>query len=400
MPIPLVKRCIDLGCLRGRVAALLFIASLAAAAEVAPEPEAIRAALAEAEALSNRDLPASLARASEAEAAALALGDAVLLLEARLLIADSELKARRLEPAALQLDRLEAVTDLPPGARARIGVLRARWLRDTHRIDEAEQAFTQATVLAQQSGDEGLLAIVLNSHAAMLWRQARAERSALMLERALEINRRLQRPGEAMKYLSYLSLIARDLGDFDRSLALNDEVLALSEAEGNLRGIAVAANSAGMLLVQQDEWARSVPFFQRAAEAYRAVGDPTGEGPALSNRAMSQLRLGQLEEAVGALEQALGLAQGSSDVSAEVIARSGLATLALAQGDHARAEAEALASLAAAQQQPAPSPGASAYAVLAAVRAAQQRSAEAREFGQQALELARKQGVRPWCARP
>jgi diguanylate cyclase (GGDEF)-like protein len=392
MPTPPVNRCIDSRGLRGALAMLLLAIGLAATAQVAPEPAAIRAALTEAEALSNRDLRASVALATEAEAAALQLDDASLLLEARLLIADGELKARRLEPAARVLDQLEAATELLPAERARIGVLRARWLRDTQRIPEAEQAFTRATELAEQSGDEGLLAIVLNSHAAMLWRQAQAERAAVMLERALEINRRLDRPGEAVKNLSYLSLIARDAGDFDHSLKLNDEVLALSEAQGNLRGIAVAANSAGLLLVQQDDWARSVAYFARAAEAYRAVGDPTGEGPALSNRAMSQLRLGRIDEAASALQQALKLAQDSSDVSAEVIARAGLATLALARGDHAAAETEAVASLAAAQQQPAPSPGANAYAVLAAVRAAQQRPAEARDFGARALELSRTQG--------
>jgi diguanylate cyclase (GGDEF)-like protein len=172
--------------------------------------------------------------------------------------------------------------------------------------------------------------------------------------------------------------------------------LALSEAEGNLRGIAVAANSAGLLLVQQDDIARSVGYFERAAESYRLVGDPTGEGPALSNLGMSQLRLGQLDDASASLQQALKLALSTDDATAEVIARAGLATLALARNDHPAAEAEALASLAAAREQPAPSPGSQAYAVLAAVRAVQQRPQEALEFGRLALEFARTQGRQTW----
>ncbi|WP_395790228.1 diguanylate cyclase domain-containing protein [Aquimonas sp.] len=393
MPIPFATCPVMPTPLRWALAAVLCaLTAIAAAADVAPAAGAIREALAEAESLSNRDLAASIARAGEAEAAARALGDASLLVDAQLLIADGQLKARRLDEAALVLDQLEAGADRGAVARARIGVLRARWLRDHHRIAEAEDAFTEAAALAERAGDTGLLAIVLNSHAAMLWRQAQTDRSQAMFERALAINRALQRPGEVLKNLSYLSLIARDRGDLDRSLALNDEVLALSEAEGNLRGIAVAANSAGLLLVQQDEIARSIEYFARAAESYRLVGDPTGQGPALSNLAMSQLRLGQLNEASASLQQALKMALSTTDASAEVMARVGLATLALARGDHPTAEAEALASLAAAREQPAPSPGSQTNAVLAAVRAVQQRPQEALEFGRLALEFARTQG--------
>jgi diguanylate cyclase (GGDEF)-like protein len=107
---------------------------------------------------------------------------------------------------------------------------------------------------------------------------------------------------------------------------------------------------------------------------------------------MAQLRLGQLDEAADALRRALALALSTADPSAEVIARAGLATLALERGELASAESEATASLVAAGQQPAPSPGSQANAVLAAVRAKQQRPREAVEFGRVALELARKQG--------
>src|SRR5688572_13484228 len=141
MPIPPVTPSLVSARLRGALAALLLgLAGIAAAAEVAPVAGAIREALVEAESLSSRDLAASILRAGEAEAAAQRLGDAALMLEARLILADSQLKARRLDDAAVLLDRLEANGERDAAARARIGVLRARWLRDHHRIEEAEQA--------------------------------------------------------------------------------------------------------------------------------------------------------------------------------------------------------------------------------------------------------------------
>ena len=68
--------------------------------------------------------------------------------------------------------------------------------------------------------------------------RAQTERSTRLLERALAINQRLERDGEAIKNLSYLSLIARDRGDFDLALRLNEQILTVSERRDDQRGIA------------------------------------------------------------------------------------------------------------------------------------------------------------------
>ncbi|HWT16251.1 MAG TPA: tetratricopeptide repeat protein, partial [Patescibacteria group bacterium] len=176
--------------------------------EAATDPEAIRNLIVEAEALGARDLGAAAKTAELAYTRALAARDHGLAVYAQLIWADALLKARRLDEGDALLRQIEAATgnDADPGTESRVVVLRARWLRDLNRIDEAEKAFLRATELAEQSGDDGQLAIVLNSHAAMLWRQAQTERSTRLLERALAINQRLERDGEAIKNLSYLSL--------------------------------------------------------------------------------------------------------------------------------------------------------------------------------------------------
>ena len=356
--------------------------------------DAIRAMVVEAEALSARDLGAAAALARKAAEQAEAANDRALAIYAQLTWADALLKARKLDEGDALLTRIEGAlgADTDAATESRLVVLRARWLRDLNRIDEAEQAFVRATTLAERSGDEGQLALVLNSHAAMKWRQGHPEDAMKMLERALAINQRLEREGEAIKNLSYLSLIARDRGDYDLSLKLNRDILDIAERRDDARGIAVAANTIGLLLVHQDELRASLTYFRRSAEAYRRVGDPTGEGPALANVGTTLVKLGELEAAQPPLDQALALSQRTSDPTAEVVARSGLAELAQRRGDMAEAERQALASLAASKLQPAASPNVSALGVLAAVRRSQHRLEEAVVLGREALEHARRQG--------
>ena len=375
-----------------------ILAFLAASAWSAPaadeETEQIRRLIVQAEETSVRDLGGAAKLAEQAYVRAEAAGDRALAVYAQLTWADALLKGRKLDEGDALLKRIEAALGASADAatESRLVVLRARWLRDLNRIEEAEQAFLRATELAERSGDEGQLAIILNSHAAMLWRQAQTERSTRLLERALAINQRLGRDGEAVKNLSYLSLIARDRGDFDLALRLNEQILSVSERRDDLRAAAVAANTIGLLRVQLGELREALRYFRRSAEAYRQVGDPSGEGPALANIGTTLIETRQYDEADPALRRALQLALSSNDPTAEVSARSALAELALGRGDLATAEEEAMAALAASRRQPAPSPGYRAHGVLADVRRRQGDLRQAIVHGRIALEQARLQG--------
>ena len=360
-----------------------------------PDPKAaIRQLVVDAEAESSRDLAKAEAMAKDASAQAEAAGDSALVVYAQLTWADALLKARKLDQADTLLKRIRKNVSYGADARtdARLTVLEARWLRDNNRIDEAEAAFLQAGELATKAGDDQVLANVLNSHSAMLWRHGQVERATAMLDKALKINLRLGREGDANKNRSYLALIARDRGDFDLAQRLNEDVLASSERLGDLRGIAVSANSIGLLLVHQGEMSTSLQYFLRAAEAYRQVGEPGGEGPARANAGQCLLELGRLDDAEKPLRDALALALSSKDPTAEVLSRSGLAELALEREQLPEAEREAQGALSAAARLPARAPSVHALRVLARIRRTEQRLDQAVDYGRQALALAQEQG--------
>ena len=364
------------------------------AASPADPNAALRQLIVDADVEGSRDLAKSEAMARQASEQAEAAGDSGLVVFAQLTWADALLKARKLDEADALLKRVAKRLGASADARteARLTVLQARWLRDNNRIDEAERAFVRAAELATKAADDQVLANVLNSHSAMLWRHGQVERATTMLDEALKINLRLGREGDANKNRSYLALIARDRGDFDLAQRLNEDVLASSERLGDLRGIAVSANSIGLLLVHQGEMSTSLQFFLRAADAYRQVGEPGGEGPALANAGQCLLELGRLDDAEQPLRDALALALASKDPTAEVLSRSGLAELALERGQMADAEREAQAALTAAAQLPARAPSVHALRVLARIRRAEQRLDQAIDYGRQALTLAQEQG--------
>ncbi len=373
---------------------LWLCAPLCAQQDDPPTSAPIRALITQAESESTRDLALSVKTAQQAYEQALAAKDVQLAIDARLVWADSLLKGRKLDEADQLLTALQLQLDARPADRdhARYQVLRARWLRDQNRIDDAEKAFLQATELAARAGDEAVLANVLNSHSAMLWRHGQLDRATVNLQRALEINLRLGKENDANKNRSYLALIARDRGDFDRSKVLNEEVLNSSEALGDLRGIAVSANSIALLLVHQGEMRESLTYFQRSADAYHQVGDPAGEGPALANIGQTLIELGRIDASEKPLREALAMALSSGDPTAEVISRSGLAARALKLDRIEEAEAEATRAIQTAERLPARAPAARALSTMANIRRSQGRLSEAIALRRQSLQYAREQG--------
>ncbi len=365
----------------------------AQASKPTPDVDGIRALIAKAEAEGSRDLAASIASAQHAYAQAAAAGLADLALDAQLIVADSLLKSRQLDAAESALNMLRVQLGTAPSDRdhARYLVLHARWLRDLNRIDEAEQSFTEAGMLATRAKDDALAANVLNSHSAMLWRHGQLDRATEYLERALTINLKLGKENDANKNRSYLALIARDRGDLDRAQELNEQVLKSSEQLGDLRGIGVSANSIALLLARQDEMRESLEYFRRAADAYHRVGDPSGEGPALANIGQTLVKIGKLDEAEQPLRDALAMALASKDPSAEVISRSALAERALQLDQVDEAEREAMAAIAAAARLPARAPSVDSLMVMADVRRKQKRLPEAVKLRREALPLAREQ---------
>jgi tetratricopeptide (TPR) repeat protein len=306
---------------------------------------------------------------------------------ARLLLADLSMAARDLAAAKTHLDAADAMQahpDVQP-LRAQWLYLQGRWLRDSKRDAESAARFVQAAELAASVGDDATEAKALHSHAMMLLRSGEQERARAQLQRSLELNLSAGRERDADANRHYLGQIARDVGDYALALSLHEQVLAHSEQRGDQQGIANSANAIAILQAHKNEDELALPYFERAAAAYRLLGDPHGTSMALANLGYSLSRLGRAEQADAPLQEALSIALKAKDRDAEALALTLLAEAELGAGRLEQSEQLANRARRIGVELGDQAIEASALVALSKVRFAQARPAAARDLLTQAL---------------
>jgi non-specific serine/threonine protein kinase len=137
-------------------------------------------------------------------------------------------------------------------------------------------------------------------------------------------------------------------GDLVRGEALGGELLALADAEGDVRARAHAL--AVLALAAGDDTGRAYELNRESADACRRVGDAHQLGWSLNNLGDLAMRLGRFEEAAEHLSAAASLADGEGLDDVAAIALGNLSTIALARGDLREARDLARRSLSAATQ--------------------------------------------------
>jgi len=132
-----------------------------------------------------------------------------------------------------------------------------------------------------------------NMHAAIQWLTSCARAGDLdSLEKALRL----------AGYLSWYWHIA---GQHATGLAALDVPMALAAGRPHSRGRALAALAAGMISTTTGEWERSLSEWQAGFEGGEAVGDGDAAIEGLMGVGYCNLSMGRMEEAAGALDDAL-----------------------------------------------------------------------------------------------
>ena len=215
-------------------------------------------------------------------------------------LADTFGMAGLLERGAQRLERLDERLALPALARARFLERRARFLRQLSMFEPARACIEQASALAQEHGDEALLAICVGHLGA--------------LDTA-------RRPPEQVEPL------------------LRD-ALARSQAVQDVRHAAIWRGQLGLVLRQRGQMDEAARCFEAAEEAARALGDWRYEIVWGLNLANLDFATGRLDAARERLERLLTLDTLELDAPVEVTARFYLAALLKASGELALALAQ------------------------------------------------------------
>ena len=148
-----------------------------------------------------------------------------------------------------------------------------------------------------------------------------------------------------IKALSKAAFIGWEQGEFERSISLSQESLALSRRTGDRAGAAVALYNLGFATMFQEEYERATTLFEEAVALQRELGDEVSLARALQGLGLTVMAQGDFGRAEALYEEGLALARRAGDALGIELLLLGLGLAALGQDEYGRARelcAEAL----------------------------------------------------------
>jgi len=127
--------------------------------------------------------------------------------------------------------------------------------------------------------------------------------------------------------LTWLGLVAYDLGDYERAERLEHEALAVEHAHGLLEHLPVTYNALVLIAWQRGRLAEATRWSDSTFAAARAVGDASYHAKALVNLGNLETALGELEAARDHMRQGLAALRELGDAANEARTLVNLAAL-------------------------------------------------------------------------
>jgi CHAT domain-containing protein len=160
--------------------------------------------------------------------------------------------------------------------------------------------FTEALSLAEQSGDLAQQSRSLSSIGASQYSLGRPGEARESFERALELSRRGDDPGTELLIENNLAVLFQNQGQFQRAAELYTRLADVAE----LKDAGLLRSNLGQLYLEMGNPEKALANFERARDAYHALGNIEGEVDALIGIGRVHQRIGETRTALGEFEQA------------------------------------------------------------------------------------------------
>jgi CHAT domain-containing protein/tetratricopeptide (TPR) repeat protein len=212
--------------------------------------------------------------------------------------------------------------------------------------DRAVEIYEQALALLRESGErpeEG--DILYNLGTAQLY-LGRFDRAVETYERALAIERRAGDRAAEGNTLAYLGAAYERMGQYGEAIDNFERALAIHRALRSGAPEGVLLSNLGAAYGDLGRYDRALEQYQQALEAYRAARDRADEGTTLANAGFAFYKLGQTARAVEYYERALSIERELADKLQEANTLTKLGLAQLAQGRAADALATSQRALA------------------------------------------------------
>jgi tetratricopeptide (TPR) repeat protein len=200
-------------------------------------------------------------------------------------------------------------------------------------FSEALTCYQQALDIAREIDARLFESYTLNSLGSILRAQGDYAEAKRYYEQSLHIKRELgDRPGQASA-LGNLGVVSRSLGDYVTAESHFVQSLCLFRDTGDRQGEAICLADLSLLhhCLGDDPAARESA--RQAVHLSQELGHRGNQAEALINLGRAELGLGHLAEATSAFRQAQTLLRELSRHYMEILPVTGLASVALAQGD-------------------------------------------------------------------
>jgi tetratricopeptide (TPR) repeat protein len=178
----------------------------------------------------------------------------------------------------------------------------------------AQPLFEQALVLAENSDDLLLKARSQLDLGRLLMEMGQLDEGASWLEQALQTYRQSQDYTGEIETLVALGNLLSIQGNATKAVAYIEQGLPLAQAQRDRPGEVALRFALGYVGTATGDWAMAIKHYEPVIEMCRAIGNLYYEVRGLHNIGEAWLELGNIQQAVSCLEEALSLQEGIDDV--------------------------------------------------------------------------------------
>lgn len=186
-------------------------------------------------------------------------------------------------------------------------------LRLASRPADAVQEFNRAIQIAENSGDDRLLATALAGLGSALVELGEFARAQPVLRRSLALFEKIAGPDslETGEAANNLAMLYRKTGEFSKAQEQMERALPRMQAHldpGDMQ-LALALNNMFIILVEQKQWDRAEPYLEQAREIAKDHAESSQFADIEENRALLLAHRGQYREAVETMREVLTIEQ-------------------------------------------------------------------------------------------
>jgi tetratricopeptide (TPR) repeat protein len=202
----------------------------------------------------------------------------------------------------------------------------------------ARKSFDEALAIFRKIGTQIYISHTLSDLGNLLYDQGKLEEARQYYEESLRVDREIVRAQDIPSDLGNIANVLEGLGDLVGATRMQEQSLQGFREVGDKRGEASTLGNLGLVLLERGELALARQNYDQALALMQEIGYKRGRGFVLHEAAEIDLAQDQIQQARVTAQEGLAIRQELKDTLRVAQSQTGLAKIALEQGNAAEAE--------------------------------------------------------------